>query len=159
MNSCLRSTYLGYRHIAYIKATILARFDQTLGYQAVIRPHHGGRAHALLLRAQAHRRQTRAGRQQPVANTLGKARRELLRQGLGGGLQQHGVSLARSAVTPVRSRGIGEGVDIRQVRFQVVMVQLQDRGHIDGQGFSLRFPAGWVSRFQRPLGLREGTRL
>jgi hypothetical protein len=44
----------------------------------------------MLLRALPHRGQARARGQQPVANAFAKARRELLGQGLRGGLHQHG---------------------------------------------------------------------
>jgi hypothetical protein len=69
------------RGLAHKKPPVLARLHQPLRQQLVIGRHHGGRAHAVLLRALPHRRQARARGQQPVADALGKARRQLLGQG------------------------------------------------------------------------------
>jgi hypothetical protein len=81
------------RTLAHVKAAVAPRLHQPLGQQLVIRPHHRGRAHTLLLRTLPHRRQPRTGRQQAVPDTLGKAQGELLSQGLGAAFHQHLKSL------------------------------------------------------------------
>ncbi len=78
------------RRLPHEKAAVLARLHQPLRQQLVVGGHHGGWAHVVLQRALAHRGQARTGRHQPVADALGKTRRQLLGQGLRGRLHQHG---------------------------------------------------------------------
>src|SRR3989344_5359414 len=91
-------------HLAHKKAPVLARLHQALRQQLVVRCNHSGRAHAMLLRALPHRRQARAGRQQPVADALAETRRQLLGQRLGGGFHQHGGVLVYCYRSQYRSR-------------------------------------------------------
>ena len=79
--------------VAHVEAALAPRFHQALRQQLVVGRDHRVRAHALLSRAFAHRGQARAGRQQAVADALGKAVGELLRERLGGGSCQHAASL------------------------------------------------------------------
>ena len=66
---------------AHEEAALCARFDQPLRQQLVVGGDHRGRADLVPARAFAHRGQARAGREQALADALGKTRRELVGQG------------------------------------------------------------------------------
>ena len=96
--------------VTHKESPVFARFDQALCLQLVVSSNDGGRTYRVLRGTLAHRRQTRPRRQQSVADTFGKAVRQLLGQRLRRGFHQHGewCGKARSRVLEQRSIQITE---------------------------------------------------